>query len=162
MPTERLLQFRAGTALFALPMASVSEIREVQSPTPGPGAPPVVAGLAEIRGRVVTLFDLARVFSLDPGPDEGRLAVQFSGPRSHLALLIPGGAHAFGTDPEPGSRWDAALPGEVEHSGFPAPPDAALGCPVLLDETRPAFLLDVEGLLRYCLRAVRGRFRLTG
>lgn len=64
-----------------------------------PFAPPGVAGVAEVRGRVVTLLDLALWLPRQPGGSAvaraGGLpssAMALAPPFDHLALLIPAGS----------------------------------------------------------------------
>src|SRR6059036_548288 len=73
------------------------EIREVPGATRVPGAPAVIAGIVEIRGRVVTLVDLAEIYALPTSRDRAMTAVQLSEPLSHLGIAIPGGPHSLET-----------------------------------------------------------------
>jgi len=107
----RVLHFPIGTRRFAVPVTGILEIREVAEPTPVPGSPSVVAGLVEIRGRIVTLIDLARIFGAEERAGVGLLAVQFAEPLAHLGLLVADSAHNVETDPAAGEEeFDETAP----------------------------------------------------
>ena len=56
--------FRVGTAEYVVPAAQVLHLESFQSATHVPGAPPYVAGLVQVRGRVVPVVDLRKRFGL--------------------------------------------------------------------------------------------------
>lgn len=56
--------FRVGTAEYALPAAQVLHLESFESATHVPGAPAYVAGLVQVRGRVVPVVDLRARFGL--------------------------------------------------------------------------------------------------
>lgn len=58
--------FRVGTAEYALPAAQVLHLESFESATHVPGAPAYVAGLVQVRGRVVPVVDLRARFGLPP------------------------------------------------------------------------------------------------
>ena len=58
--------FRVGTADYALPAAAVLHLESFVSATHVPGAPPYVAGLVQVRGRLVPVVDLRKRFGLGP------------------------------------------------------------------------------------------------
>src|SRR5438128_659953 len=74
--SARLLVFRVGTLACA---AEVDQVREILPRLPTtriPGAPPVVAGLVNVRGTLVTVVEGWRALGLPPlsptpSPDEG-------------------------------------------------------------------------------------------
>jgi len=174
----RVLHFAIGPRRFAVPVTGILEIREVGEPTAVPGAPPVVAGLVEIRGRIVTLVDLARVFGLELRNGPEKLAVQFAEPLAHLGLLVMDSAHNIETDPGEEDTWEESPegagerprpatsgadraatgdePGEAGEGGRP------LGREVVLSGARPALLLDPVALSEFCTRRVRARFLVSG
>jgi purine-binding chemotaxis protein CheW len=55
--TERLLVWRAGSAKCAARLDTLQEVVPAGGITPIPGAPAEVCGLANVRGRVVTVID---------------------------------------------------------------------------------------------------------
>jgi purine-binding chemotaxis protein CheW len=56
--------FRVGSAEYVVPAAQVLHLESFQSATHVPGAPPYVAGLVQVRGRVVPVVDLRKRFGL--------------------------------------------------------------------------------------------------
>ena len=75
--------FKVGTASYALPAAQVLHLESFESATHVPGAPAYVAGLVQVRGRVVPVVDLRARFGL-PAVDrtiEHRIVVVQSGAR---------------------------------------------------------------------------------
>ncbi len=58
--------FRVGTADYALRAADVLHLESFHSATHVPGAPAHVAGLVQVRGRVVPVVDLRTRFGLPP------------------------------------------------------------------------------------------------
>lgn len=58
--------FRVGTADYALPATQVLHLESFQSATHVPGAPAFVAGIVQVRGRLVPVVDLRIRFGLGP------------------------------------------------------------------------------------------------
>ena len=97
--TGRILHFLVGEKRYGLRIADITEIREITGTTSVPGAPEVIAGLTDIRGQIVTLVDLAKVYGYTRPRTESLLAVQLAEPHSHLGVLVPGGVHDLQTEP---------------------------------------------------------------
>lgn len=75
--------FGIGEATYAIPAADVLQIETYEGATPVPGTAPWVAGIVQIRGRVVPVIDLRRRFGLAPAPRtlDTRVIVVQRGPR---------------------------------------------------------------------------------
>jgi purine-binding chemotaxis protein CheW len=58
--------FRVGSAEYALPATQVLHLESFQTATHVPGAPDFVAGLVQVRGRLVPVVDLRKRFGLEP------------------------------------------------------------------------------------------------
>jgi purine-binding chemotaxis protein CheW len=58
--------FRVGSADYVLPAAQVLHLESYHTATHVPGAPAHVAGLVQVRGRVVPVVDLRARFGLPP------------------------------------------------------------------------------------------------
>jgi purine-binding chemotaxis protein CheW len=58
--------FKVGEVDYALPAREVLQMESYTGATVVPGAPPFVAGLIQLRGRVVPVIDLRRRFGLAP------------------------------------------------------------------------------------------------
>ncbi|MCZ6778516.1 MAG: chemotaxis protein CheW [Acidobacteria bacterium] len=84
------LEFTMARERFALDAALIQEITEVPVVQRVPKAPAVVAGLADIRGRVVTLIDLEHVFGVDQRSEGQPVALILAPPDAHLGLLVHG------------------------------------------------------------------------
>jgi purine-binding chemotaxis protein CheW len=63
--TELLATFLVREALCALDAAGVQEVIRVQSITPVSHAPEEVAGVINLRGKIVTLLDLGRILGFE-------------------------------------------------------------------------------------------------
>lgn len=62
--------------LFGVPIHRVSDVFQMSSMTRAPLAPPAVAGIFNLRGRIVTAIDMRRRLNLPPFPSEqGLMAV---------------------------------------------------------------------------------------
>lgn len=66
MSTELHVTFRVGTADYALPAHQVLHLESFQTATHVPGAPAFVAGIVQVRGRLVPVVDLRVRFGLGP------------------------------------------------------------------------------------------------
>jgi len=80
----------AGTD-YALPLGAVREVGRVPAATPVPHAPDWLAGVANVRGDVVSVADLARFFGETPAPpsrDRRVIVVQAAGRDLTAGLLV--------------------------------------------------------------------------
>jgi purine-binding chemotaxis protein CheW len=68
MATELHVTFRVGTAEYAVPAAQVLHLESYETATPVPGSPPYVAGIVQVRGRLVPVVDLRARFGLPRVP----------------------------------------------------------------------------------------------
>ncbi len=68
--TETWVALAVGRRSFALPALAVREVVRVESLTPVPLTPPVVRGLATVRGRPVTVLDLGLRLGILDHPTE--------------------------------------------------------------------------------------------
>jgi purine-binding chemotaxis protein CheW len=127
------LAFRLGGEVYAVPGWQVREVRPIGQLTPLPGTPPFVAGLINVRGRVVT--------ALDPRPVIG-LRTDGEVPSIVMLMASPGGDVGLLVSEQPTLRW--LREGDVG----PLPP----GGPAGLD---PAFVRGVTRDLVVVLDAER-------
>ncbi|WP_439630302.1 chemotaxis protein CheW [Gemmata sp.] len=85
---ERHLVVRAAHASLALPLCHVRDVLRPLPLTPLPGVPEWVAGVANVRGEVVTVIDLAGFLDLgDDAPRRGLVVAQ-GGDGCVLGLLV--------------------------------------------------------------------------
>lgn len=66
-----VITFTLHGETYGLPVSVVTGVRRLPSITRVPGAPDFYPGVANLRGAVVTLFDLRRFFNLPAAPDPG-------------------------------------------------------------------------------------------
>src|SRR5258705_13460245 len=67
---EPIITFEARSEWFGLMARDVREVARLRGVRPVPRAPEVIAGLAEVHGRIVTLIDLDRLIPAGGGgPD---------------------------------------------------------------------------------------------
>lgn len=87
-PGEPFLLLAAADRWFGVPLNRVLEVVTSREYTRLPGAPAQVLGLVNLRGRVVTVIDLASALRLTDGPGEQlRIAVvEHAGKRVGIAV----------------------------------------------------------------------------
>ena len=102
--TRRFFSVHAAGAMFGLPVDAVQTIFRVQAITPVPLGPPTIAGLVNLRGKIVTAVSLARRLALDGA------AVQESASEYAVAVDCRGETFALLVD----SVGDAMECGEEE------------------------------------------------
>jgi purine-binding chemotaxis protein CheW len=111
-------EFRVGAAAFGIDARVVLEVVKMGEITPVHGAPPEVMGIRNLRGRIVTLVDLAshlRVGSAAPGPENRILILEDRGePYGFLVDSVTGAIalDAERLEPAP-SGLDAGLRGRL-------------------------------------------------
>ena len=64
--TELHVAFRVGDAEYVIPAVDVLHLESFTEATPVPGAPAFVAGLVQVRGKLVPVVDLRTRFGLPP------------------------------------------------------------------------------------------------
>ena len=89
MATVWLCTFKAGDRWLGIEVARVQEILRARPATPVPLAPPVVAGLVNLRGQIVTAIDLRRRLELAQREQEHDPAqVVVRGAEGAVSLLV--------------------------------------------------------------------------
>jgi purine-binding chemotaxis protein CheW len=78
--------FTAGGQLFGLPIAQVRDVFTLAKATRVPLAGPEIAGVLNLRGRMITLIDLANRLQLERSKDAS----------AHMVIGIERGAESFG------------------------------------------------------------------
>ena len=84
----RVCLISLGEELFAIDLRSVSEVFEVDSVTPVPGMPPVLVGVANLRGLVIPLVDLRSLLGLPAAGSTLPYAVVVRHGAQLLAVLV--------------------------------------------------------------------------
>jgi purine-binding chemotaxis protein CheW len=97
---ELHVTFRVGTAEYAVPATQVLHLESYETATPVPGAPTYVAGLVQVRGRLVPVVDLRARFGLGPIEHsiDRRVVVVHSGARV-AGLLVDAAREVIQLEP---------------------------------------------------------------
>jgi purine-binding chemotaxis protein CheW len=145
---------RMGGSSYALPVASVREVVRLPAVTRVPGLPSFVAGLTNVRGRVLAVLDLRQMLRLD-GPRGDRLVILDGG----AAQVAQAGSGARGSRAMVGLIVDAALdmvqlpPGALE----PLPPGLPSEAASILDGITVLAGMPIAVLTPSGLLSLRGR-----
>jgi purine-binding chemotaxis protein CheW len=85
---RRLIVFRACDEWFGLPIQWVREIQPLERVTRVPNAPTEVLGVLNLRGRILTLFDLAGCLGIPPGtrPSTHAVVLDFADPELFVGI----------------------------------------------------------------------------
>ena len=85
---RRLILFQACDEWFGLPLEWVREIHPLEGVTRVPNAPAEILGILNLRGRVLTLFDLAGCLGIPPGtqPNTHAVVLDFADPEINVGL----------------------------------------------------------------------------
>lgn len=83
---SEILTFRIGAREYAVETRYVREVFIVREITPVPGVPDFVAGICAVRGEIISIIDLARLFSL---PEQGLTDL-------NRVIVLSDGAMTFG------------------------------------------------------------------
>src|SRR3954453_4854364 len=87
--TREYVTVGLGGQLFGLPISRVQDVFVPQRVTRVPLAPPEIAGLINVRGRILTVIDMWRRLGLQPPASAGaRLAVGVEQKSESHALLV--------------------------------------------------------------------------
>ena len=73
--------FRLGDRSYGIDLDAVTEILRPRPATRLPGAPPAVLGIVNVRGRIVTVVDLAVALELRASPAPGAVMLVEHGPK---------------------------------------------------------------------------------
>jgi purine-binding chemotaxis protein CheW len=82
-----LFVFRLAGRAYALPATTVELVATAQAPTPVPTVPPHVRGVVHLRGRILSVIDLAAVLELD--------AIE-TDDRERRLVVVASGEHPYG------------------------------------------------------------------
>lgn len=87
---RRLIVFEACGEWFALPIEWIREIQPLAGVSRVPNAPAGILGILNLRGRVLTLFDLAGCLGIPPEtePYTYTVVLEFADPELHVGLAV--------------------------------------------------------------------------
>lgn len=86
-PTEEVVTFRVGTQWFGVPVLCVQEVINQQRVAGVPLAQPYIAGLLNLRGRIVTAIDMRERLEISPVASESLMNVVVSHAGELFALM---------------------------------------------------------------------------
>ncbi len=82
--------FRVGTLRLLVPFAAASELVEMPNVFPLPRMPASLLGLVNLHGRILPLFDLARLLETEHMAREKRMVLVFGHSDDAAAIVIDG------------------------------------------------------------------------
>ena len=150
--TRQFVTFHLGDELFAVDMAPVQEIIRVPAVSRMPLAPPALVGLANLRGRVLPIVDLRRLFQLPAQADDDAnraLVIDLGQP---LGFIVDRVASVIGVEPAEIAPADAIQ--SVVHADYLA---GVIQRRAADGTTRLLPVLDFAHLVRTQFDAVAGR-----
>jgi purine-binding chemotaxis protein CheW len=111
------VSFRVGAADYVIPATQVLHLEAYEGATHVPGTPRYVAGLVQVRGRVVPVIDLRLRFGLEPTPRslDHRVVVVQDGARV-VGLLVDSAREVVQIDPSAFEKPPEIV--EQQTSGF--------------------------------------------
>lgn len=81
--TEKILTFYLGGSLLGINLKLAKELNRNIKYTPVPGAQPHIIGFFNMRGQVVTLFDLAKLIGINRDTErEGLISIILKSPKA--------------------------------------------------------------------------------
>jgi hypothetical protein len=162
---------------LAVPLEEIREVARVSQIAPVPRAPAVIRGLANIRGRVVTLLDMDVIYGRrtsppstagvpDPAGAAGH-AVVLASPRDHLALWTRsrvdigrgGTAPVEGPASAPTGGSDGANLGGANHGGASRDSIGALSGGLVVCDGQIAHLVSAATVADHCEERILARYR---
>lgn len=109
---QQLLTVRIGPFLFGAPVPAVTEILAEPGSTPIPKTPPMIAGVAVVRGQPLTVLTLRPALGLESGPVH--MALRWGGHRG-TSLVAVDQVESLWTPgaPLPDDTWRDLVPPEA-------------------------------------------------
>ncbi len=121
---RRLILFQACDEWFGLPIEWVREIQPLDRLTRVPNAPTEILGILNLRGRVLTLFDVGGCLGVPPGrrPITHAVVLDFANPELCVGVAVQRIAHvrsipASAVEPPPREGGLGGLEGVFELEG---------------------------------------------
>jgi purine-binding chemotaxis protein CheW len=85
---EKLLIFDLALEKYAIPIHDIAQIIDMPPATPVPNGPPFLAGIFSLRGRIVSVIDVAVRLGLNVEASESRKVVVLDLGADHFGLLV--------------------------------------------------------------------------
>lgn len=87
-PGEKLLVFDLASEKYAIPIHDIAQIIDLPATTPVPNAPAFLAGIFSLRGRIVSIIDVARRLGLENPPAMTPKVIILDVAQDHFGLLV--------------------------------------------------------------------------
>lgn len=85
---EKLLVFDLADEKYAIPIHDIAQIIDLPPTTPVPGAPGFLAGIFSLRGRIISIIDVARRLGLENAAPEAPKVIVVDILQDHFGLLV--------------------------------------------------------------------------
>jgi purine-binding chemotaxis protein CheW len=103
-----IVEFTLGHERYAFPSSLVREVFHLTEVTPLPSLPPFVLGVANVRGRILSVIDIRRLLDFgDTGLSNLNRAIILFGPGMELAMLADEVVGVYASDAD---KWQTTLP----------------------------------------------------
>lgn len=88
LPGEKLLVFDLASEKYAIPIHDIAQIIDLPVTTPVPNAPVFLAGIFSLRGRIVSIIDVARRLQVERPEAEAPKVIVLDVAQDHFGLLV--------------------------------------------------------------------------
>jgi purine-binding chemotaxis protein CheW len=88
LPGEKLLVFDLVNEKYAIPIHDIAQIIDLPVTTPVPNAPAFLAGIFSLRGRIVSIIDVARRLRVERPEAEALKVIVLDVAQDHFGLLV--------------------------------------------------------------------------
>ena len=88
LPGEKLLVFDLANEKYAIPIHDIAQIIDLPVTTPVPNAPAFLAGIFSLRGRIVSIIDVARRLRVERPEAEALKVIVLDVAPDHFGLLV--------------------------------------------------------------------------
>lgn len=88
MATEQFVVFQLAKEEYAIPISQVKEIIRYGGATKLPNAPSYMDGIISLRGKILSVFDLAGKFSLPTGNQSARQVLIVEAAGQEVGLIV--------------------------------------------------------------------------
>jgi purine-binding chemotaxis protein CheW len=84
----QIVNFTVDNINYGVPVEQVREVRDMQSVTPVPGAPSYVEGVTNLRGQIITVFDLRKRLGLPEKKGAGEKILVIDLDKSAVGVVV--------------------------------------------------------------------------
>lgn len=84
----QIVNFTVDNINYGVPVEQVREVRDMQSVTPVPGAPSYVEGVTNLRGQIITVFDLRKRLGLPEKKGAGEKILVIDLEKSAVGVVV--------------------------------------------------------------------------